>query len=345
MNPPGHRPGDDRQAPPGAPSAGTLQLRIARRWAEAEGICGLELVAADACALPAFTAGAHIDLHLPGGLMRPYSLCSDPADTSRWQLAVLREPASRGGSAAVHELLAEGQPITVGLPRNLFALQPGARHSLLLAGGIGITPLLAMAEHLHRQGGSFTLHVAARSRARLAFAARLAAAPYAAQVRLHLDDGAAAQRLDLPALLAAPQPGVQVYLCGPRGFIDAALAAARAAGWPEAQLHLERFGPAAPAPDAAAALAADGSFSLRLTRSGRVVPVAAGQTAVQALAAAGVSVMTSCEQGVCGTCLTPVVAGVPEHRDQYLTPEEQAANDQFLPCCSRALSAELTLDL
>ncbi len=325
-----------------------IQLRIGRKWQEAEGIAGLELVAPDGADLPPFTAGAHIDLHLPAagaqGLVRPYSLCGSPADRSRWQLAVLREPASRGGSAAVHELLAEGQLITVGLPRNLFALQPGATHSLLLAGGIGITPMLAMAEQLAADGAAFTLHVAARSRARLAFAERLARAPWAGQVQLHLDDGPPAQRLDLATLLAAPQPGTHVYLCGPRGFIDAALAAARAAGWPEAQLHLERFGPAATAV-AAAASAGEGAFTLRLARSGRVVPVAAGQTAVQALAAAGVPVITSCEQGVCGTCLTRVVEGLPDHRDQYLTPEEQAANDQFLPCCSRACTAELVIDL
>jgi vanillate O-demethylase ferredoxin subunit len=241
----------------------------------------------------------------------------------------------------VHAQLAEGQAITASLPRNLFALQPGATRSLLLAGGIGITPLLAMAEQLHAAGADFALHVAARSRARLAFADRLARAPWAAQVQVHLDDGPAAQRLDLAALLARPQPGTQVYLCGPQGFIDAALAAARAAGWPEAQLHLERFGPAAPSAGAGAA----GAFSLRLARSGRVVPVAADQTAVQALTAAGVEVMTSCEQGVCGTCLTRVIEGVPDHRDQYLTDEERAANDQFLPCCSRACTAELVIDL
>ncbi|MEK8052592.1 PDR/VanB family oxidoreductase [Ideonella sp. DXS22W] len=319
----------------------TIQVRIARKWAEAEGIAGLELVAADGGALPPFSAGAHIDVHLPGGLTRPYSLCGDPADTTRWQLGVLREPASRGGSAAVHDALAEGQVLTVGLPRNLFALQPGATRSLLLAGGIGITPLLAMAEQLAGEGADFAFHVAARSRARLAFAGRLAQAPWADRVQLHLDDGPEAQRLDLNALLATPQPGAQVYLCGPQGFIDAALAAARAAGWADAQLQVERFG-AASAPAAADGI---GGFTLRLARSGRVVPVAADQTAVQALAAAGVTVMTSCEQGVCGTCLTRVLGGVPDHRDQYLTDEERAAHDQFLPCCSRACTPELVLDL
>jgi len=316
-----------------------LSLIVSRKAAEAEGICSLELRAPDGAPLPPFTAGAHIDLHLPGGVVRPYSLCNDPADTRRYQIAVLREAASRGGSAAVHELLHEGERLYVGRPRNLFALDEGGRSHLLLAGGIGITPLLAMAERLHAIGADFQLHHATRSLARTPFRARLAAAPYAHRVHHHLDDGDAAQRLDLVALLASPEPGRQLYVCGPQGFMQAVLAQAKAAGWPDGQVHTESFG-AAPC-----AVAGDQAFDVLLSRSGRVVTVPAHRSVVQALADAGVVVATSCEQGVCGTCLTRVVDGVPAHRDQYLTPEEQAANDQFLPCCSRSQSARLVLDL
>lgn len=320
-----------------APGTPWLRVRVARKAAEAAGICSLELVPADGGALPAFDAGAHVDVQLPNGLVRPYSLCNAPGETHRWRIGVLREPASRGGSAAVHDTVQEGQTLQVGLPRNHFALAAQARHSLLLAGGIGITPLLAMAWQLASTGASFALHHCIRSRRHAAFAHELAAAPWADRVHWHADDETPA---DLAALLAAPSPGTHLYVCGPRGFMDAVLATARAQGWPESQLHWELFANEA----AAAPRDGDEAFEVALAHSGRVVPVARGQTIVQALAAAGVEVLTSCEQGVCGTCLTRVLEGTPDHRDAYLTPEEQAANDQMLICCSRARTARLTLD-
>ena len=202
-----------------------------------------------------------------------------------------------------------------------------------------MTPLLCMAERLAQLGADFELHYCTRSLARTAFVGRIQASSFADRVRFHHDDGAAAQQIDLAALLGQPRPLEHVYVCGPQGFMDAVLGRARAAGWPEAQLHFEYFGAALAPPDG------DTAFEVQLASSGRVVPVAAGQTAVQALAAAGVELLTSCEQGVCGTCLTRVLAGQIEHRDQYLTPDEQAAQDQFLPCCSRSRGGRLVLDL
>lgn len=318
----------------------TLQVRIARKHTEAQDICSLELVPLDGHSLPPFTAGAHIDLHLPGGLVRQYSLCNDPGDSARYMVGVLRDAASRGGSAAVHEQLGEGQQITIGVPRNLFALHAGqpARH-LLLAGGIGITPILAMARQLSRDGADFALHYCARSRERMAFADLLQSMPWAGQVHLHLDDAGEAARLDLARLLATPEPGLHLYVCGPKGFMDAALGQARAAGWDEAQLHYEFFA------GEAVQREGDAGFEIELASTGQVVRVGPEQTVVQALAGIGVEVQTSCEQGVCGTCLTRVLSGEPEHRDMYLTEDEQAACDQFLPCCSRAKSQRLVLDL
>jgi vanillate O-demethylase ferredoxin subunit len=320
-------------------SSPTLQVRVARKAIEAEDIVTLELVAADGGALPPFSAGSHIDVHLPGGLVRQYSLCNDPRETQRYLIAVLREAASRGGSRAVHEQLREGDVLTIGAPRNHFALAHEARRHLLLAGGIGITPLLCMAERLAHLGADFTLHYATRSPARTAFRARIAAAPYAAQVHFHFDDGTTGQRLDLPAVLAQPQDGTHLYVCGPRGFMDAVLQTARAQGWPETRLHYEFF-----SADVAPA-EGDSAFEVQLASSGRIVQVPKDQSVTQALAAAGVEIMVSCEQGVCGTCLTRVLEGVPDHRDSYLTPEERAANDQFTPCCSRAKTPRLVLDL
>ncbi len=317
----------------------TLAVRVARKAVEAEGICSFELVSADGRPLPAFSAGSHVDVQVPGGPVRQYSLCNDPAEGHRYLIAVLKDPASRGGSAGLHERVKEGDTLSISAPKNHFALAHDAKRHLLLAGGIGITPLLCMAERLATAGADFDLHYCTRSEARTAFRLRIAASAYAPHVRFHFDDGAPAQRLDIGALLATPVAGQHVYVCGTQGFMDAVLSTARARGWPASQLHYEYFG-ATPAPTGG-----DLAFEVMLASSGRVVPVAADKTVAQALADAGVSVMTSCEQGVCGTCLTRVIEGQCDHRDQYLTPEDQAANDQFLPCCSRAKSARLVLDL
>ncbi len=323
----------------------TLRVRVARKTVEAEGIAGLTLVAADGGALPGFAAGAHVELQLSATLRRPYSLCNAPPPAgqgaSHYELGVLREPASRGGSAAVHERLNEGDELEIQAPRNLFPLAEAAPLHLLLAGGIGITPLLSMAQRLAAVGAEFLLHHATRSLARTPYVQRLAQQAWADRVHHHPDDDAT-RRLDIAALLAASrerEPGAHLYVCGPRGFMDAVLAAARSGGWPEAQLHWESFGGGEAQPSTG------GAFEVQIGRGGRVIPVAADQSVVQALAAAGVEIITSCGEGVCGTCLTRVLDGLPEHHDQYLLPEEQAANDQFLPCCSRACSPRLVLDL
>lgn len=323
-----------------ADASAELQVRVARRTLEAEGICGLELVACDGAPLPAFAAGSHVDVHLPGGIVRQYSLCNDPAETHRYQIAVLRDPASRGGSAAVHDLVAEGDALRISAPRNHFALAADAPRHLLLAGGIGVTPILCMAERLAVLGARFHMHYSGRSASRMAFRERIAAAAFADRVQLHCDDGDAAQRLDIAAVLAAAEADTHLYVCGPQGFMDAVLASARQQGWAESRLHWEFFAAADAGPRDG-----DGAFEVQLASSGRVVAVAPDQSVTQALLAAGVDIMVSCEQGVCGTCLTRVLSGEVDHRDAYLTAQEQAANDQFTPCCSRARCERLVLDL
>ena len=316
-----------------------LRVRVARRVPVALDVVAFDLVAVDGAALPPFRAGAHVDVLTPCGVTRQYSLCNPPDETGRYQIAVLREAAGRGGSRSMHDALHEGRELSIGAPRNHFPLADDVGASLLLAGGIGITPLLCMAEELSRSGRAFELHYCTRSVARTAFRDRLLASPFASSVRLHHDDGPEDGRLRLDALLGVPRPGTHVYTCGPRGFMDAVLGTARGAGWADAQLHCESFS-AGPADQAG-----DREFEVELARSRRVIRVDAGQTVVAALAAHGVAVPTSCEQGVCGTCLTRVLEGLPDHRDVYLTPQEQASNDQFLPCCSRSKSPRLVLDL
>ncbi|HUN91577.1 MAG TPA: PDR/VanB family oxidoreductase [Burkholderiaceae bacterium] len=319
--------------------SGQLELRVATLRPAAQDIVELTLEPLAGQALPAFSAGAHVDLHLPGGIVRPYSLCNDPAERHRYVFGVLREPASRGGSRAVHENLRPGQAIRTSAPKNNFALHGGDAPALLLAGGIGVTPLLAMARQLAREARAYSLHYAGRTRGRMAFLPEMLAEGLLQPAGVHVDDEGTAT--DLRQLLAAQPPGTELYVCGPAGFMDAVDAAAQSAGWPDARLHRERFGAAA----VAAVPGADRSFEIVVASTGQVVPVPAGCTAASAMQAAGLPLYTSCEQGVCGTCLTRVLEGEPEHRDQYLTPEERAANDQFLPCCSRARSARLVVEL
>lgn len=320
-------------------TAPTLQVRVARKAVEAQDIVTLELVATNGQALPAFSAGSHVDVQLPNGITRQYSLCNDPQETHRYQIGVLRDAASRGGSAAVHDLVKEGDVLTISAPRNHFGLAHEAQKHLLLAGGIGVTPILCMAERLANTGADFAMHYATRAPERTAFRQRIAASAFASRVQFHYDNGDAMQKLDLQKLLSQPQAGTHLYVCGPKGFMDAVLGTARAAGWPETQIHYEFFSAEVAKSDS------DASFEIKLASSGRIVMVSKDQTVVQALAAAGVDIMISCEQGVCGTCLTRVLEGVPDHKDSYLTPEEQAANDQFTPCCSRSKTQQLVLDL
>lgn len=316
----------------------SISVRVARKTNEAQDICSFELVAADGAGLPAFSAGSHVDVQLPNGLIRQYSLCNDPTESHRYLICVLLDPVSRGGSKAMHELQV-GQQLQISAPKNHFPLAHEAKRHLLLAGGIGVTPILCMAERLAHSSSDFEMHYCTRSEQRTAFRKRIGDSIFAFRVQFHFDDGTAGQQLDLATLLATPESGVHLYVCGPKGFMDAVLHRARDQGWLDSQIHFEFFA------GEQLASASDAGFSVQLASSGRVIQVLAQQTVTQALALAGVAVPTSCEQGVCGTCLTRVIEGIPAHRDCYLSPEEQAANDQFLPCCSRAKTALLVLDI
>lgn len=315
-----------------------IDVRVVSRHNEALDICSYELVAVDDRPLPAFSAGAHIDVHLADGLVRQYSLCNHPEERHRYLIGVLKDPASRGGSRHLHEQIEVGSRLRISEPRNLFALEPSARRSLLFAGGIGITPILCMAERLAQGGADFELHYCARSQQRAAFVQRLRHSAFAERVFLHFDEQPESA-LDALQVLAAPQDDLHLYVCGPAGFMQHVLDSARAQGWRDDCLHREYFS-AAPM-----AHSADGSFTIKLASSGQVLQVPADRSVVQVLQEQGIEIATSCEQGICGTCLTRVLEGVPEHRDLYLSEDEQASNDQFIPCCSRAKTPLLVLDL
>ena len=320
-------------------NASDLKVRIARKAPEALDIATFELVNVENKPLPAFSAGSHIDVHLPNGLTRQYSLCNDPSEGHRYLIGVLNDPGSRGGSRAMHDSVNEGDVLQISAPRNHFPLAHEAVHSVLLAGGIGVTPILCMAERLAVTGASFEMHYCTRSPERTAFRERIAKSSFSNRVSFHFDDGPEGQKLRLDEVLSPMRPGVHLFVCGPKGFMDWVLERARAIGWPSPRLHYEFFGAEVEKSDT------DADFSVKLASSGKVIVVPKDMTVVQALSAVGIEIATSCEQGVCGTCLTRVLEGEPDHRDMYLTEEEQAANDQFTPCCSRSVSPMLVLDL
>lgn len=312
----------------------TLTVRVHRIRHETPDIVSLELCHPYGRALPAYDAGAHIDVRTPGGFSRQYSLARAYAAGSNYVIGVKREPASRGGSAAVHSRVQEGDLIAISSPRNAFALDMQAPAYLLMAGGIGITPMLAMAHELLAAGKPFTLCVFARSQAHVAFAEQLRSPELAPHVRVFLDD--AAERADLAALLAAQAANTQVYMCGPAGFMEAVRKAA--ADWDEARIHAEYF--AAPA-DAGAQTGQ--AFTLKLSKRGIDIPVAADQTAVDALHDFGIDIPVSCEQGLCGTCVVDADGEDAEHRDYCLTGTERKSKVAL--CCSRAKDQALTIHL
>jgi vanillate O-demethylase ferredoxin subunit len=282
--------------------------------------------------LPPFEPGSHVDVHLRGRRVRQYSLCGDPADLTHYTIAVKREAAGRGGSAWIHENVVVGSELPVSAPRNHFPLRDSGGPALLLAGGIGITPLLAMARVLQRQGKAYDLHYFARSRALAPLLSAIERELAAARVRLHFDDAPATRR-DLAALLSERPADAQLYHCGPPGFMAAVERAA--SSWPTGTVHFEAFEP--PASDGAPAE----PFTIVL-RSGAEVPVAADVSALAALRAAGVPLAASCENGVCGTCECGYLEGKPVHRDAVLSKEAQSS--RFIPCVSRAAGV-LKLDL
>lgn len=309
-----------------------LTLHIIRRELQGD-VTLLTLAHADGIELPAFSAGAHVDLHLSAELVRPYSLCGDPQDRHHYQLGILKDSRSQGGSLAAHALR-EGDEVQVSTPRNLFALDTRGNHSLLIGGGIGITPMLAMAAELHAAGRSFSLHYACRSRSGAAFVTQLENAPYAERVQLHFSDE---QRLNLASVLSDVPPNTHVYVCGPTRLMEAVSSLAKNLDYPPDQIHQECF--------SADVQIQGNAFEVVAVASGITVQVAENQSIVEALALAGLKVCVSCKQGICGSCLTDVLEGEPDHRDSYLTDEEKADGDQILLCCSRAKGARLIIDL
>ncbi len=320
-------------------SQDTLQVRIRAITFEAEGILGFELVPMPPVKeLPAFTAGAHVDLHLPNGLIRSYSLRNAPHERHRYLIGVNKDLQSRGGSRYLHEVVRCGETLAIGLPRNNFPLDETATLNVFIAGGIGITPLMSMIARCQVLGTPWKLHYAARTRRNAAFLDPLQAYHKDANVELSLnfDQEPDGRMLDLAAIAQSLPPGAHIYCCGPLPMLAAYEKAT--ARLPPSRVHMEYFA----AKDAAAT---SGGFTVELARSGKSVEVRAGQTILDCLIDIGIEPLFSCQEGICGTCEVRVLEGTPDHRDLVLSAAEKAANDRMMVCCSGAKSAKLVLDL
>jgi vanillate O-demethylase ferredoxin subunit len=313
----------------------SLQLRAIRY--QAEGIHTFEFARPDGGELPPFTPGAHIDLYLANGLVRSYSLCNSSHEQHRYVVGINRDRASRGGSAFLHEKLRVGDVLTIGAPRNNFALNEEADHTVLIAGGIGITPLWCMVQRLESLGKSWELHYCARSGGNAAFLQELLAVESATEGRLHLhfDDQMQGQLLDLKRIAAAAPRACHFYCCGPVAMLEAFERATQHLA--PAQIHVEYFA-------AKEAPSKTGGFNVKLARSGKVLQVPQGKSILDVMLEAGLEVPYSCLEGVCATCETRVLDGVPDHRDLVLTKEEQDSNRVIMVCCSGSKSATLVLD-
>lgn len=317
----------------------TLQVRVRSVTWEADGILGFDLRPEPPLrTLPTFGPGAHLDVHLPNGLIRSYSLLNPCSETHRYVIGVNRDGQSRGGSRYLHETLRAGDVLTISPPRNNFPLDEAAPMTVLVAGGIGITPILGMIHRLRELGRPWQLHYAARTRRQAAFVEVLEAmrGEPGAEVRITFDREAGAERLDLAAIVASMPAGAHIYCCGPVPMLEAFELAT--ASLEPARVHREYFA-------AKEAAATAGGFTVELSRSGRSIAIEPGRTILECLLGEGVDAMYSCQEGVCGTCEVRVLDGVPDHRDLVLSADERAANDRMMICCSGAKTKRIVLDL
>ncbi|MEW6768751.1 MAG: PDR/VanB family oxidoreductase [Pseudomonadota bacterium] len=338
--------------PANVTSAKELRLRVRSVTKYGEDIKAFEVFDPTGNDLPQFEAGSHIDLHVPGGSLgvRQYSLCGDPADRGRYTFAVQREPNGRGGSKAIHETLQANSEVAISGPRNHFALRPNAKRHLLLAGGIGITPMMSMICELERNRSEYQLHYCTRSKERTAFLDRLRPLINSGRVVVHWDGGDSSKGLDINGALKNFEDGTHLYYCGPPGFMT--VVASASSHWPSGNTHREFFTPSANDP----ALVASGdktaehhegglgpAFKLELAKSGMTLDIPSDQTILQVLREHDIQVEAACELGVCGTCRTRVLSGEPDHRDYVLEPQEHET--EMTVCCSRSKSPLLVLDL
>jgi len=312
-----------------------LRVQVLRKWTTAEGVVGLELESIGK-PLPTHQPGAHIDVHLPNGLVRQYSLTNAPGEGSLYRIGVKLEPDSRGGSACLHETVKEGDVLAISEPRNNFPLRRDTVKTILIAGGIGVTPLLAMAQTLRSNNLDYELHYFAQTDGHLAFPEVLHELGDAVVLRLGLSPDETSRALTV--LLAGYKPAMHIYVCGPGPMLEATRRIASGADWPDEAVHFEYF-------QNTIEVDSSSSFEVSLARSALTLEVPSGKTILEVLRDNGIALISSCEQGACGTCEVAVIEGEPEHQDVYLNDSEKLAGQRIMTCVSRAKSSRLVLDI
>lgn len=313
----------------------TIRVQVARKWQAAEGIAGFELRPVEGL-LPTFQAGAHIDVHMPNGEIRQYSITNGPGESDSYIIGVKLETDSRGGSLCMHETVREGDVLAISEPRNNFPLRRDAVRTIFVAGGIGITPLLSMAQALEHSALPYELHYFARNEAQCAFPERLEILRENTKTHLGLDPRSTGQTLR--EVLPPYGPHMYLYLCGPGPMLEASRQIAIEKGWPDEAVRFEYFKNTNKVDDSS-------SFEVALARSAVTLHVPGGKTILQVLRENGVDLPSSCEQGACGTCMATVIEGEPDHQDVYLNQAEKRAGTRILTCVSRARSPRLVLDI
>ncbi len=312
-----------------------LRVQVLRKWTTAEGVVGLELESIGK-PLPTHQPGAHIDVHLPNGLVRQYSLTNAPGEGSLYRIGVKLEPDSRGGSACLHETVKEGDALAISEPRNNFPLRRDTVKTILIAGGIGVTPLLAMAQTLRSNKLDYELHYFAQTDGHIAFPEVLHELGDAVVLHLGLSPDETSQALTV--LLAGYRPAMHIYVCGPGPMLEATRRIASGADWPDEAVHFEYF-------QNTIEVDSSSSFEVSLARSALTLEVPSGKTILEVLHDNGIALISSCEQGACGTCEVAVIEGEPEHQDVYLNDSEKLAGQRIMTCVSRAKSSRLVLDI
>lgn len=316
-----------------------LSVVVNKKSNETDEVASIEFVMQDNSELPEFTAGSHVDVLLSNGIIRQYSLYNSPEERHRYCIGVLRSRDSRGGSVALHDEVEQGDIIQISEPKNFFKLNENATHNILFAGGIGVTPIMAMAERLSFIGASFEIHYCARTQEKMAFREMLRKKPYFERITMYATEEPAGQQFDISHIIKSRTAGANIYVCGPSGYMDAIISVAHEHGFPAEAIHREFFSaPTQCTKDSSA-------FTVQITSTGQQFSVCAHQTIAEVLIEHGVEVKLSCEQGICGTCITSVIEGLPDHRDLYMSEEEHAKSNTMMLCCSRALSDKIVLDM
>lgn len=324
----------DDQSAPNISTECAIDVCLTGMGRGADGINFYELARPGCSPLPTASPGAHIDLHLPNGMIRQYSLLTAEENPRCYSIGVKRDENSRGGSRYIHETWRTGAQLTISAPRNNFPLAEDAEHTIFIAGGIGITPIWCMLNRLHALGRSWQLYYACRQASQAIFIPQLTTHR---QVHCHFDDRESGRFIDLSKIVDDAPRHSHLYCCGPPPMM-AAFEGTTAAGWPAHQLHTEYF-------TAKQAAALERRFTVKLARSGREVVIKPGHSILKTLQAAGLNIAYSCEEGICGTCETRVLAGIPDHRDSVLTEADRISNTKIMICCSGSLTDQLVLDL